>query len=204
MKFLVLLIFFVSSFAQGAVLKSYSFYADTHIGSKYLGKDILPETSAVMLQENAYDLGDSFEIKNAEPSQCYAIKSAWETHKKLFVGRFVSGNHSVDRGAGPINQIIDGHILLTHGDYPLWDTKKRTEFRNEKSCQGSGFIQKMLATNNGSISNSEARELAAYAKKFKGVDTIVIGHVHPKIVFNKIVDGIRVICVPRGKSILKL
>lgn len=199
MKLLVLMLGLV---CNSALARNITVFCDTHIGSKYLTMDIMPKTVEAMSKGDFFDGGDSYEIKNAEKSQCFNIKSRWEAHKKLFAGRYVTGNHSVDRSVGPLNLLIDKNTLLNHGDI-LWSSSKRTKFRNEDSCQGSGMIQKALAGRNGSISNSEAKELANYARNFNA-KTIITCHVHIASKFDKIVNGIRVINLPRGANLLTI
>jgi hypothetical protein len=199
MKILVLILGLICNVAMA---RNITVFCDTHIGSKYLTMDIMPKTEDEMKKGDFFDGGDSYEIKNAEKAQCFNIKSRWEAHKKLFAGRYVTGNHSVDRSAGPLNLIIDKTTLLTHGDI-LWSADKRAKFRNEASCQGSGMIQKALAGRNGSISNSEAKELANYARAFN-TKTIITCHVHIASKFDKIVNGIRVINLPRGKNLVTI
>lgn len=190
---------FVSSIAFG---KSYTFYTDTHVYSPYLSMKITPTTADQVIKENAYFLGDIAEGKNAESKDCFAMKAFYNDLRSIAAGRIVLGNHD-GRFQGVDNITVDGKILMTHGDRVLWDRKKSDKFRAEAQCQGSGMIQKALAGRNGSISNSEGKQLAAYAKAF-GMKIIVIGHVHPKVKFDQIINGIRVICLPRGKTILDL
>lgn len=199
MKSLLILLFLFCNIAQA---KSYTFYTDTHIYSPYLSMKILPLTAEQVTKENAYFLGDIVEGKNAETKDCYAMKSYYENLRKIAAGRIVLGNHD-GRFTGVDNITIDGKILITHGDRVLWKRKKSDEFRAEAQCQGSGMIQKALAGRNGSISNSEAKEAAAYARAF-GMKVIVFGHVHVKSKFDQVVNGIRVISLPRGKSNLEL
>lgn len=197
MKKWCLLLVFISSLAEA---KMYTFYCDTHIGS-VSSLDVIPKTEKEILTQNAYDGGDSFEIKHVEKANCANIKNRWETHKKLFAGRYVTGNHSLERE--PFNIVIDNKILLTHGDRVLWSIKKSDDFRDGKACQGSGILQKIWFYRNGSINNSEAKQLATYAKA-SGQKITVSCHVHVKSKFDKVVDGIRVINLPRGKNVLEL
>lgn len=198
--FLVLVLGLLCSVVAQA--KTYTFYTDTHVYSKYLGMNILPTTAEQVVVENAYFLGDIVEGKNAEPEDCSEMKNYYENLRKLAAGRIVLGNHD-GRFIGVDNITIDGKILITHGDRVLWKRKKSDEFRAERQCQGSGWVQGSLANRNGSISKSEAKQLADYARAF-GMKIIVIGHVHPATRFDQMVNGIRVICLPRGKNVLSL
>ena len=176
----------------------YTIYTDLHIGSPYLEKDILPTTKEQILAENSYDVGDTFEIKNCDPKDLNNLLIRQANFQQLFHGRYVTGNHSVDKGKG-IKQIIIGDILFIHGDYIFMGQEKAEKFRNEQGGQGSGIIQKIGSKFHGKVSKKEAKQLAEYAKSF-GVSTIVTGHVHVKSVFDKVIDGIRVINCPRGRT----
>lgn len=184
--------------AKGGFMKTYTFYADLHIGSKYLELNILPQTKEQVENENAYDLGDSFDLKNCEPNNLNKLLQRWEKHQDLFSGRYVTGNHSCDQLHGPLDLVVDQSILLTHGDV-LWDSAKRLKFRNEKMGQGSGLTQKLLSKFNGNLSKSEKDTLAQYVHNY-GCSTVVIGHVHPAKLVDCFVGTIRVICCPRGKT----
>jgi predicted phosphodiesterase len=199
MKILVLMLGLICNVAMA---KQYTFYTDTHVYSPYLSMNILPTTAEQVIKEQALFLGDIVEGKNAEPEDCYAMKTYYENLRKIAAGRIVLGNHD-GRFTGVDNLIIDGKILITHGDRVLWDKKKSDKFRAEAQCQGSGMIQKALAGRNGSISNSEAKEAANYARAF-GMKVIVFGHVHVKYKFDQVINGVRVISLPRGKTVLDL
>lgn len=165
--------------------------------------DILPNSREQVLRENAYGLGDNWEVKNAEKNECTSMQSDYDNYKRLFYGRFVNGNHEMTEELP--NLIVDGHILLTHGDYPMEGIVKANEFRNgPKRCAGSGFIQKAIANNHEPISASDAKKLSDYARYYQGVDVIVVGHRHPASRFDQVINGIRVIGLPRGKTSLSL
>lgn len=88
---------------------------------------------------------------------------------------------------------------MIHGDIELWGQEKAFDFRAEKRGQGYGFIQKILAKRNGSISNAEAKSLSQYAKD-ANCSIVILGHVHPKNLYDKIINGVRIICCIRGKN----
>jgi predicted phosphodiesterase len=188
-------------------MEKFTFYADTHIGSPYLELNILPKTKDEVIAQNAYDLGDSFEMKNCEKDILADLGFRQSRHFLNFADRYVTGNHQCDKGVGRRHIIIvlkDGRrVIMAHYDYILWGIEKALKFRNERMGQGSGFIQRALAKRNGSISNSDQKLLIDYAKEFMG-DIIIGGHVHPKQIFDETKDRVRVICCPRGKTELWL
>lgn len=179
--------------------KIWTIYSDCHIGvPPQRCADLVNITHETVEKINAYSLGDNFELKNCENKDLSRLLTAYENHKLKFMGRFVSGNHCCAGYSNDYNLIV-GDVLLTHGDLPLWGNSKAFDFRNKKRGGGFGWINKIALNNNGSISKSESKELAAYAKK-NSCKVIIIGHVHPAKVFDQMVDGVRVICVPRGMT----
>jgi len=209
MKLFFVWLFLLSNIALGQNefwgTKQYTFYTDLHLYSIYMDADmhILPTTRQQVLTENAYGLGDVFEVKNAEKNQCANMQRDYDKYKVLFTGRYVNGNHEMTRDIP--NLIIDGHILLTHGDYAVDGTAKANQFRDSGvRCKGSSFIQKAIANNHTPISATDAQNLATYAQHYNGIDTIITGHRHVEVKFDQIVNGIRVISLPRGKNLLNL
>lgn len=207
MRFLICFLFIFSSIAFGESeywgSKQYTFYTDLHLYSIYMDANmhVLPSSREQVLAENAYGLGDIIEVKNAEPNQCNNMQRDYDSYKILFAGRYVNGNHEMTENIP--NLIIDGHILLTHGDYPMDGIDKANQFRDSGArCKGSGWIQKAIANNHEPISTVDAQRMSDYAKQFNGVDTIITGHRHVAVKFDQVINGIRVISLPRGKTIL--
>jgi len=199
MRYLILCLMLLCNVAQA---KTYTVYTDNHVFSPYLAINNLPTTKEQVIKENALFLGDIVEGKNAESKDCSAMKAFYTNLRTIAAGVIVLGNHDGSM-IGVDNIIIDKRILITHGDRFLWDRKKSDKFRDEKQCQGSGMIQKALAGRKGNISKSEAKQAAAYAKAF-GMKIIMFGHVHVEKTFDQVVDGVRVISFPRGKSTITL
>lgn len=180
------------------------FFADQHKGSKYLDKHLPVPTKEEIIKFNMFDLGDSHDIKGVEPEGLYQLKKDYAEFKKLFGDRHCAGNHNLDRGMTPrhyLHKIGDKVLMITHSDYQLWGEKKALKFRNEKEGQGSGFIQKMIAGRTGSLSKSEAKTMAAYASAY-GANVIAFGHGHYDKVYDIMVNGVRVLAFPKGKSVV--
>lgn len=181
-------------------------YTDCHIGSKYLEKNILPTTIEQVEAENSFSIGDNYELKNAEKSNILKLNLLYIQHMNLFNGRFCSGNHDLGRDKNYFNLVkeIGGKtVLFTHGDFPLWGEKKSMDFRNEKAGQGSGLIQKFLSSHTGGLSKGEKKQLSDYANKY-GADVLCCGHLHVKHVFDEAVNGVRIICCPRGRTEIEI
>jgi hypothetical protein len=199
MRYIFCILFLFSSLAQA---KQYTFYTDLHIYSIYMEMKIMPKTQGQVLSENAYALGDIWEVKHTESNQCINMQRDFDNFKNIFKNRYVTGNHELTKDN--INLIINEHILLTHGDYPMGGTNKANSFREDKKkCKGSSLIQKAIANNHTPISKSDEQALYDYAKYYN-VDTIIVGHRHVASIFDKNINGVRIIALPRGKTVLNL
>lgn len=182
-------------------MNTYTIYTDLHIGNKYGEMNILPNNPIIIEQQNAIALGDIYDVKNCEKNNLENILKKCEAFSALYKDRMVSGNH--DPKTGPLELIKDGHILFVHGDLVLWDMAKVNAFRAEVPGQGCGLIQRIAAARNGKLGKKDKKLLSDYAKMRK-VNCICIGHVHPSKLIDENVDGIRVICFPKGKTVIAL
>ena len=188
-------------------LVKYTVFTDCHNGVPVEKcPELFAMSSAQAKALNAYSIGDNFELKNCDKKNQLGLERSYAWHKAQFVGRFVSGNHDAQGYSNDYDAYVtqgNMRILFTHGDFPLWGNAKSMKFRNETHGQGWGFIQKVLANKTGSISNSEAAQLADYAIA-RGANVIISGHVHVAPKFEQVVKGVRVINLPRGKNELWL
>jgi predicted phosphodiesterase len=212
MKYFLLVLTFVLSLllsACGAYAKGYTIISDCHYGVQKTEKcPWFPNiTPAQVVKENIISTGDNVELKNAEKARLNYLVELYRQHKELFKGRFVSGNHEVQGYSNDYTVVVQHDpvtkILFAHGDIPLWGTTKAFAFRNEKRGQGFGMFNNAAMNNTGHISNSEADDLAAYANQFNA-QIIISGHAHVKSVFDEYVNGVRVISVPRGKTLINI
>ena len=178
-------------------------YSDCHY---YTPQEIrcIPTDLDQINRENSFSIGDNFDRKGAEPSMRIALEREFKTHRALFTGRFITGNHDVM--CDDVTKqylIVSGHIMLVHGDWPSWGVEKSNTFRNEQAYQGWSSVKGMLAGLRklwgGHMSKSEARDAANIAKMHK-CNVIIFGHTHVKEVQDRTIDGIRVLNAPRGRS----
>jgi len=179
-------------------MKKYTIYTDLHLYSKYFNEPKFPWDKDVIERENAYLIGDIFEAKNCEPKDLHALKTDRSHAAFLYEGRMLRGNHD-GNFPGVDDIVLPGRILLTHGDRVLWTKEKSDKFRAEKMGQGSGWKQWIFSKHHGSINQSEA-ELASRYAEARNCTTVVFGHVHPKVRFDKVIGNVRVICLPRGRN----
>jgi hypothetical protein len=87
--------------------------------------------------------------------------------------------------------------MFCHGDTVLWGAYS-FDFRNQQPAKGVGFLKRLWQKYYiGKVGKRDVRKLLEAAKAHDAT-TIVCGHIHPREVFDKTYDGIRVIVVPRG------
>ena len=147
------------------------------------------------MNPSTYLIGDIIDLSRCEPEDLIKYKKlATELHEGTCEGRYCGGNH--EGWFLSTTDIIVGKVMLTHGDlvvdYAKWD-----EYRRKELGRGSGIIQWFIDKRYGHVSKAEARALALYAKKH-GCNVCISGHVHPKKMFDEVIEGVRVIVCPRG------
>tara|TARA_R110002096_G_scaffold172848_2_gene346802 strand:- start:967 stop:1305 length:339 start_codon:yes stop_codon:yes gene_type:complete len=101
-----------------------------------------------------------------------------------------------------------GNVLLTHGHALFWNQKKISKWENKKGgmkwwrykiyqlTHHSGRSGKALK-----LSGEKAAEIASLTKEM-GCDTIIFGHTHR--VFDEKYAGVRIINVPKGRTIVEI
>jgi predicted phosphodiesterase len=172
---------------------------DLHVGNK---KAEMPlPAKELLLNPSTYLTGDIIDLARCEKNELDKyMKLATELHEGTCKGRYLSGNH--EGWHIPTNDIIIGNVLLTHGDLAV-DSAKWSDYRNKELGRGSGFFQWVIDKRYGHISKDEARLLAEYSKS-RHCNVCISGHVHPKKIFDEMVDGVRVIVLPRGVTTLEV
>ena len=182
-----------------------SVYSDCHY---YTPQEIrcIPTERVQVLAENAFSIGDNFDRKGCEPKDANKLIKEFEEHKRIFEGRWLSGNHEVLGDNVSLAFLVSNGVLFVHGDI-FWGVEKANEFRKEQPYQGYSAVKRMLAFGRkiygGHLSNAEAAEAAKLAKQF-GCKVIIFGQTHVKKLQDKTVDGIRIINVPRGKTVIEV
>ncbi len=144
-------------------------------------------------------VGDIYDKANCLKKDLPQVEKEISELQEMAGSRYISGNHELLPKSKPY--IVPNLVAFIHGDEVLWSKEKSEEFRSKKPCD-SGItrtVKKLWANKHGSISSDEAMLLVNYAKRL-GVSAIVCGHVHPKQMYDSRINGIRVICVPRGKT----
>lgn len=186
-------------------MAKYVIYSDLHIGSPYgMNLEIIPDKNVVLL-------GDNFEMKNALREEIERVKILREKVLKRINevgGVFLDGNHELKR-LNPDNFFVKKkEIIFIHGDVIEWGFKKANRKRGRHVGLKKPYWHIMKIFRKFILDETKPREKhfwrAWKIAQVKNAKTIVIGHFHPKKTIEKIWKGIRIIFVPRGKTIIDL
>jgi predicted phosphodiesterase len=189
---------------------TYTIFSDLHYFSPY-ADDI-----ALTYEENTVYLGDIFDLKYAREKDVPAVLDSID-HLRNRVGvRYLPGNHELGSMEESDWIFIENGILFTHGhQFICWSDKMVEEWMHElkegKSTLGRNitkmeyFIWEKPSHRPKQRYISNAVRLATQY----GCHTIVFGHTHIHRLFdqtyqNETGEAIRVINVPRGKTVIRL
>jgi predicted phosphodiesterase len=183
-------------------------YSDIHYyGADPVPVSDMPKTYEEVIATNSVSTGDNYDVRNAAHKHVEKCRAELAEHQAIFKERYVSGNHDLE-----MTNIVSkvGNVLITHGDwYIFWDETRATEFRTQSAGQGAfsrlwKFGASQIRNITGAkMSNDEIYKAVMLAKTY-GCGTIVMGHSHPAKVFDKTVNGVRVINVPRGRTEIEI
>jgi uncharacterized protein YxjI len=187
-------------------------YCDTHYGAPHSHKPVVFEKNAILN-------GDIFDIKNASFDQLSKIYDHMNYIIDRYGERYNLGNHelmaffaSIVRTNMSVDDwrhsfFIEDGILYSHGDIfkrgfepaMKWRLDRSPGATDTKRClvkTGAIFREMKMYSR---ISNSVARRAVMWAKHFD-CHTVMWGHTHPVKQLEKVVDGIRLINLMRGRS----
>lgn len=159
-----------------------------------------------------YAIGDIFDIKNTRKFELEKARAMEQRYAFRRVGRYyVVGNH--DGIISPytyITTVIEGKKILICHHYQYLDPKVANEM-NAAKREYKGVTKlywKLLGTfhklvNYGNLSFQDKKDAAKWAKEFD-CEVIIFGHTHTEKLVDELVDGIRVINLPRGYSEIEI
>lgn len=175
------------------------FYSDLHF--------FAPHSIEIKLEfgSDIYYIGDIIDMANCKKDKVSEADSYRIFLKNNCKGNFLNGNHELSLDTDIF--IKRKGICITHGDIFDWEKEKFDYWRTKKKPGKKAikrfgvkilhFFRKIKSK--GSISKKTMTKAAQYAKEQK-CHTIVFGHKHPAKLVDQIHDGIRIVCVPRGKT----
>jgi predicted phosphodiesterase len=164
-----------------------------------------------------YSLGDMFDLKcqkrRTPQSEGMTRMRALHRFLQLYKGRFVRGNHELNRIDGPDELVVEGdtgRIVLTHGDLLFWGKGRSFLYRSQKPGANvwqrlwTGFTCGILARRFGLSVKIDFLERAAEIAQRHQAGTVVCGHWHPPKLLELQHQGVRIFVLPRGKTVLHL
>lgn len=171
--------------------------------------DVKPEYG-----ENVFYLGDNWEFKNIPKSKVtkYIQKyNAFLKYCETTGTNVLNGNHEVNVGmiSLDIETLYEGDdVALEHGDIAFEGYEYHDRWMRRKPGKSRRVIfgiklKNLLRNRSGAKKFSKPRiERLLKRAHLLGVKTLVVGHFHPAIVIDEVHKGIRLIGVPRGRSVL--
>ena len=153
--------------------------------------------------DDIFHLGDNFDLKGCKKQDVNSAKHEFEMYKQKAGKNYVSGNHEL--GFERLTLIKD-HIMFTHGDYVFWDDDKFNKFRSNTPGKKEwkrwvSFLGDKIRKFQGpkKWKKKNLKKAARFAKA-NNCHTFICGHVHPRKTLDKTYNGVRCICVPRGRT----
>lgn len=150
-----------------------------------------------------YLLGDIVDIANCKYAE---LGDAIETLKFLNKNSvFIRGNHECDAVDAYDSVLIDGHIMLSHGDIPMWKPERVKKFRGQKWGAGwfkRNIVSKLIHEGRRFIEVRPNERLVAWIEKQieknSSLEYFVFGHSHPPKPVFFTVKGRACVILPRG------
>ena len=190
-------------------MKEYTIFADYHIGHPF---GIEP---AFSFNENTVFLGDNFDVKNAlknKLSEIVRLREKTINNCENSGGIYISGNHSLEPITNKSKLIaIRNGILFTHGDIIGFGSKSANLYRTLFSPGKNKFFwvilkgwRKLFPGTSSRFTKKQIKRMIELVKQ-NNCKTLVMGHFHTKNgVIDFVKNGIRIVVVPRGKTVIKL
>lgn len=186
--------------------REYLIYSDLHKGGPHQINEEFIFTDKTIL------LGDNFDIKSVLRKDLESLRKArskaiWRCKNRG--GVYISGNHALVPFDENLGYAIKEDVLFVHGDVIAWGMLmakfQRKFFRPGKSFtyyQILKFIKRVYPEKNR-IKKTAIKRAHKFALK-NNCKTIVMGHFHPKKLIEVNHEGVRIIFVPRGKTVLEI
>lgn len=178
----------------------YSLITDLHLFGPYARKDSIEKTKNTIL------IGDIVEGANCKKKDIPLVEKTIKELTEKFGEKYIYGNH--EREGIKNNHYIENGIYFTHGDlesnYDKW-----MEYRFKP--KGAGWFKRNIWSKIVNEFDELDREpktdfliAASNVAKKNGCKTYVAGHFHPKKLIDVTYNGVRIVIVPRGLTVINL
>lgn len=152
-------------------------------------------------------IGDVVDLANVKKKEHKQAMKVYD-HLKSDSKGWIDGNHERLSTTDEVIQI--DNIMLVHGDFAEWGDKRAIKYRSKKHT--AGWFKRNLWVR--ALKNFE--KLVKHKPKQKMIDrlvsqakfryctTIICGHRHPRTTYDKMHDGVRVVVLKRGLSVVEV
>lgn len=186
------------------------FHTDVHIGAtNQLGG--FSEKNLDPSNENEWVLGDVFDLTNCKKKDVKKIQEQLDHFRKLYGRRFITGNHEAQKDSDQFQWIDQSRgIAAMHGDFIFWGQEKSLKYRFKD--HGAGFLKRLLWVNaveaiekgyDRQVNGDDLKRFSGYCKASE-IKVLIVGHMHPKKTIKIYHDGLVLIVLKRGTTMLDL
>lgn len=189
-------------------------YSDCHLDAPHevpLIKDEIFDPTFVKAKHEVDEVvltGDIIDVDNCKRSKLGITKAKVERLKKAYGPRYVLGNHECEKPQKYYYKDDETKTLFIHGHTIFYSEKKLRRWENKKG--GMKYWRYKIyqwthhSGRNGKpwkAKKEDVEMLVEMAKAYR-CKNIVFGHTHR--VYDSTHDGVRIINVPKGLTILEL
>lgn len=158
-------------------------------------------------------LGDIVDLANVRKKDLAEARKLYQWFKSKLNINWIDGNHErMSMENDVFIATLPGYkrVIMAHGDFESWGSDKAREYRQK--LQSAGWLKRTFVVNTieayekalgRSVSKSTAQRAALLAKNY-GCTVYVGGHLHVDKIYDQMVDGVRVIFLPRGVTTMTL
>lgn len=191
-------------------MEQFTIYSDLHLGAPDEIKENLE------FNKNSIFLGDNFDFENTPKTDLEKfLKLRKEAMEKAAESGsiFIDGNHELVELKEDNFYAVKEETIFLHGDVFNYGFEGAKKWRTKRKGGRSKFyvmlyklFRKICPNNINTYTflffGKKVLKRAAEFAKEKKCKRIVFGHFHLKKMFETIQDGIKILCVPRGKSVV--
>lgn len=159
---------------------------------------------------NVFYLGDNHDLAECRPDNVVNLTAARQTLEDRAGDNYIDGNHERNSKVNKtiIRTIGKTRIVMAHGDFESWGDERAISYRSD--TKGSGMLKRgvwvpglsLYETFVGRSPSKSFIKTASLFAKDHGCNVYICGHLHPKKQFDAIVDGVRVIILKRGRTVI--
>lgn len=159
---------------------------------------------------NVFYLGDNYDLAECRSADVVKLLVARQTLMDKAGDNYIDGNHERSSIVNKtiIRTIGKNRIVMAHGDFESWGSDKAIAYRS--GTKGAGMLKRglwvpALSLYERGIGRNPSKSFIKTASLFAkdhGCNVYICGHLHPKKQFDAVVNGVRVIILKRGRTVI--